>query len=483
MKAIRPHASFIPNMSGASLMEFDLELIEKHCPFLVVDDQGRRGTEPLWMAGRNGKRMRATFRERPVILITSIGPEEEYRWKDAVTTGPEMPAWIDNGTAHGMLPWFTKFNGVVPDTRWVEPVAEAFGLHADLEPVLGGDDADRRDRDHRSQRRRCATGRPRSRKQAESDDLGFYQALVEAKLPFELLSDQVMTPERLDALQGRDPRQRPLPLGRAVRRCSRTTSPAAAASSPPSRPRPATRTASRATASASGSCFGATPRRAGRAARSRTPTSRSTATHPVNARLRRRRAHHRRHAADRRSRRSTGAEQPFLFVPDFPDLPMEEVYPREEPRGAAVIARETERRPHGLHPLEHRRRSSGRCWPPTIGRLIANAVRWALGKPSRVEVDRQGACSTSRCARTTTALAVVLHNLTNPMMMKGPIREIYPGRAARRSRSRSDGRKRRRRAAARRRPRRARPRVEDGRVERRGARHRHARGRAPDLGV
>ena len=90
------------------------------------------------MAGRNGKRMRATFRERPVILITSIGPEEEYRWKDSVTTGPEMARpGSTNGTAHGMLPWFTKFNGVVPDTRWVEPVADSFGLHADLEPVLG----------------------------------------------------------------------------------------------------------------------------------------------------------------------------------------------------------------------------------------------------------------------------------------------------------------------------------------------------------
>ena len=114
MKAIKPHTSFIPNMGGVSLMEFDLKIIEKHCPFLCVDDQGRRGTEPVWMAGRNGKRMRATFRERPVVLITSIGPEEEYRWKDSVTTGAEMQAWIDDGTAQGLLPWFTKFNGVDP---------------------------------------------------------------------------------------------------------------------------------------------------------------------------------------------------------------------------------------------------------------------------------------------------------------------------------------------------------------------------------
>ena len=200
VKAIRPHASFIPNMSGASLMEFDLKLIEKHCPFIVVDDQGRRGTESLWMAGRNGKRVRATFRERPVILITSIGPEEEHRWKDAVTTGPEMAGWITNGTAHGMLPWFTKFNGVVPDTRWVEPVADAFVLHADLEPVLGAMTATAEIAiiDPSTTLRHWA---PEMRKQAESDDLGFYQALVEAKLPFEFLSDQMMTPERLDAFK------------------------------------------------------------------------------------------------------------------------------------------------------------------------------------------------------------------------------------------------------------------------------------------
>ncbi len=72
------------------------------------------------MAGRNGKRMRATFRDRPVVLITSIGPEEEYRWKDSRRRpAAEIEAWIADGAMHGMLPWFTKFNGVVPDARWV----------------------------------------------------------------------------------------------------------------------------------------------------------------------------------------------------------------------------------------------------------------------------------------------------------------------------------------------------------------------------
>ncbi|MCS6757767.1 MAG: hypothetical protein MO852_00515 [Candidatus Devosia euplotis] len=91
-------------MGSVSLTEFDLDIIEKYCPFLCVDDQGRRGTEPVWMSGRNGKRMRATFRDRPAILITSIGPEEEYRWKYSVATGAEIRAWIDDGTRQSLLP-------------------------------------------------------------------------------------------------------------------------------------------------------------------------------------------------------------------------------------------------------------------------------------------------------------------------------------------------------------------------------------------
>jgi hypothetical protein len=197
--AIKPHASFIPNMGGASLMEFDLSLIERHCPFLVVDDQGRQGVEPVWAAGRNGKRMRATFRERPVVLITSIGPEEEYRWKDSVTTPAEIEGWITNGAVHGMLPWFTKFNGVVPDERWVQPVADAYASHADMEPILAAmtPTAEIALIDPATTLRHWAAN---ERKHAERDDLGFYHALVEAKLPFEMLSDQMFTPETLPML-------------------------------------------------------------------------------------------------------------------------------------------------------------------------------------------------------------------------------------------------------------------------------------------
>lgn len=421
VKAIKPHASFIPNMSGASLMEFDLSLIQKHCPFLVVDDQGRRGTEPIWMAGRNGKRMRATFPDRPVVLITSIGPEEAHRWKDSVTTGPEMEAWITNGAVHGLLPWFTKFNGVVPDTRWVQPVSDAFDMHARLEPVL----ADMKPTSEIALIDPATTLRhwaPEDRHAAEADDCGFYQALVEAKLPFEFLSDQVMTLEALD-------RFKLVILANATclsdEQCTALTDYVARGGSVIAANETATRDENGTPRSGLGlaSVLGATITRPVRGPIKNTYVAFSGdswlsrgfeganrvigGTHMLGVEP------------------SSDAETPLLFVPDFPDLPMEEVYPREDPKGAALITR--------THA------SGGRTAyiPWNIGkifwevlaadhaRLIANTVQWALETPSRISIEGNAVLDVA-LRENEAGLALVMMNLSNPMMMKGPIRARFP---------------------------------------------------------
>ncbi len=421
MKAIKPHTSFIPNMGSVSLMEFDLKIIEKYCPFLCVDDQGRRGTEPVWMAGRNGKRMRATFRERPAILITSIGPEEEYRWKDSVTTGPEMQAWIDDGTTQGLLPWFTKFNGVVPDTRWVEPVAASFALHAALEPVLStmSPVAEIAILDPSTTLRHHGQD---TRKTAEADDFGFYQALIEARVPFEMLSDQAMTTQSLDQFKVvilanstclsdeqvkmlEDYVARGGSLVAAYETSTRTAD---------NKPR---------NAIALGKLLGVTMTAATRGPVKNTYVAINGA-HPVSEGFggaNRIIGGTRLIAVDA----AADTQQPFLYVPDFPDLPMEEVYPREEPRGAAVVTREHE---GGGRTVYIPWNIGGILWEVLAQdhtRLIGNAVRWALNKRADVEISGRSALDLAvHC--NDSGMAVVLNNLSNPMMMKGPIREVYP---------------------------------------------------------
>lgn len=421
MKAIKPDTSFIPNMGGVSLMEFDLSLIEKHCPFLVVDDQGRRGTEPVWMSGRNGKRMRATFRERPAILITSIGPEEKHRWKDAVTTGPEIQSWMLDGVVQGLLPWFTKFNGVVPDRRWVEPIVESFGLHAMLEPVFSATApmAEVAILDPATTLRHHG---PETRGEAEADDLGFYQALVEARLPFEMLSDQAMTPAGLD-------RFKVVILANSAclsaAQCATLEAYVARGGSLVAAFETSTRDENnrpRGTL-ALGDLLGVRMVKPARGLVQNTYVA-INGSHPIADGY---------DGAERiiggtrlvTVEAAADTEVPFLYVPDFPDLPMEEVYPRRAPEGAAAVAR---RHQGGGRTVYIPWNIGGIFWEVLAAdhqRLIANAVRWALGKRPDVEVTGQAVLDVAvRGGRD--EVAVAMQNLGNPMMMKGPTREIYP---------------------------------------------------------
>ena len=418
VKAIRPHASFIPNMGGASLMEFDLKLIENHCPFLCVDDQGRRGLEPIWKAGRNAKRMRATFRERPVVLITSVGPEEVHRWKDAVTTGTEIASWIGDGATHGLRPWFTKFNGCVPDDRWVQPVVDAFALHAAMEPVLQAmtPTAEIAILDPATTLRHWAA---EDRHIHEADEYGFYHALIEAKLPFEFLSDQAMTAEALDRFQVvilanatclSDTQCRML-ADYVARGGAIVAAGEPAFCDEDNRPR-------------------ATPGLAGLfgirlTSGPRGPVKNSyvaLSDHPLCAGL----------GGAQRIIGGTrlvevealpGAGTPLMAVPDFPDLPMEEVYVRQAPQAPAAVTTEGRGRtvyfPWNL---------GGVFWEVLAAdhqRLIENAVRWALNGRPRVEVAGKAVLDVA-VREAETGLAVLMFNLTNPHMLKGPAREVWP---------------------------------------------------------
>jgi hypothetical protein len=59
------------------------------------------------------------------------------------------------------------------------------------------------------------------------------------------------------------------------------------------------------------------------------------------------------------------------------------------------------------------------------GRLLRNAVRWAANEPAPVEVEGRGVIDVT-VWRQRDSMTVHLVNLTNPMMMKGPLREVIP---------------------------------------------------------
>ncbi len=104
---------------------------------------------------------------------------------------------------------------------------------------------------------------------------------------------------------------------------------------------------------------------------------------------------------------------------------MEEVYAREEPKGAAVIARETGKGGRSVY------------IPWNIGEVFwtcARARPWpadrqcgALGARHRPSVEVAGDGMIDIGLRESDdGLVISLVNLTNPMMMKGPLRAVMP---------------------------------------------------------
>jgi len=116
---------------------------------------------------------------------------------------------------------------------------------------------------------------------------------------------------------------------------------------------------------------------------------------------------------------------PLTLIPSYPDLPMEEVFPRTPKTDIPeVYVREI---------------GSGRVvyFPFDIDRifwevlavdhskLLRNAVDWAANEPRAVQVEGPGILDVTFWKQKD-SLTLHLVNLTNPMMMKGPLREFIP---------------------------------------------------------
>jgi hypothetical protein len=116
---------------------------------------------------------------------------------------------------------------------------------------------------------------------------------------------------------------------------------------------------------------------------------------------------------------------PVTLIPSYPDLPMEDVYPRV-PR--------TETRELYLRDLGRSRvvyipwdidRTFWEVMCVDHGRLLKNAVAWTANEPPPVEIGGRGVVDVA-VWRQRGSMTVHLVNLTNPMMMKGPLREVIP---------------------------------------------------------
>src|SRR5262245_40926351 len=197
IRASNPRARFIANSGGGALSPLDMKTIGELSDVLFADRQARRGATPVWVDGKSAKEYRATVGSKPIGGIFSVGVEEPYRWKDSVQTDAEVRMWVAEGTANGMRPWFTKFSGTLYDRRWLATVEKIYNWHYRAERYLRNVRPLARVGLVYSQQTAIFYGGDRARERVEDHTLGFYQALVDARVPFEMIHDRLLDRERL----------------------------------------------------------------------------------------------------------------------------------------------------------------------------------------------------------------------------------------------------------------------------------------------
>jgi hypothetical protein len=429
VRAINPDSCVIPNTGGGAGSPLDMKRIGEIAPTLMADRQSRHGLAAPWANGKNAKEYRAAMGRKPIVGIFSVGLDDEHRWKDSVQNADEIRLWVADGIANGMRPWFTKFGGTINDPRWLKPVVDLYAWCQGAERYLRNERPLARVAIVYSQQTVwfCPDATTPARS-VEDAALGWYQALVEARIPFEMVHDRLLDADHLAPFKTLI-----LPNITALSdiQCAQIQAfvdrgGGLVATSETSlrdergAPRKDFGLAELLGASWKGRGEGPMKNAYLRLEHTSVPGS------PLFEGLEDApRIIHGVWRVDVAAR-DPAYRSPLTLVPSYPDLPMEKVYPRQA-RTNIPQAFLTERSGGGrvaYFPWDIDR-TFWEVLATDHAKLMSNAVRWATNEEAPVTVSGKGVLDVTVWLQRD-SLTVHLVNLTNPMMMKGPVRELIP---------------------------------------------------------
>jgi hypothetical protein len=429
IRKINPAACYIPNSGGGAMADLDMQTIGSLAPILFADRQARSGVMAPWANGKNGKEYRSTMGRKPIGGIFSVGVEEPYRWKDSVQNAAEIRLWALDGIANGLRPWFTKFDGKLNDRRWLPVVEDLYGWHYRNERYLRNEEPLARVAIVYSQQTAHYYGGPQARQKVEDHTLGYYQALIEARIPFEMVHDRLLDAAHVDrfkvlifpniaALSAQQCGQ--------IRDFVKRGGSIVATYETSLYDEWGVRRADFGLADLFGASFdgGVDARMQNSYLRLESDPA-TGKRHPLLAGLED--AERIINATSRVQTRRNGGypNPPLTLIPSYPDLPMEEVFPRVPKTDIP----EAYVRQIGDARVVYFPSNVDRTFWEVLStdhwKLLRNAVDWAANEPRPVTVTGPGAIDVT-IWRQEASLTVHLVNLTNPMMMKGPIREFIP---------------------------------------------------------
>jgi hypothetical protein len=424
VRKIKPPSRFIPNGFP------DRKLTGQLSDIFFVDRQGRSGAIPSWNSGRGAKELRADgMGMKPLIHIFSVGLEDSPRWKDSVNTDAELRVWAADGVANGMLPCFVKFGATPIDKRWMKPMENAYqGFYRSEKYLRNTASMARVAVIIADEHNENPTGKPWQQNEAYHLH-GMYHNLVEGHVPFEMLNAGSLTPELL----------KPYKLLILPNIASLSDAQCAAI-------KKFVEAGGSLVATFESSLYDETGKKRkdfgladvfgvtfdqdveGPMQNSYLRLHSNGATkkfHPVLEGL---------EDANRIingiyrvkvTPKRNDFPSPVTLVPTYPDLPMEDVYTRKpDPDTRELFLRQIGNGRVAYIPWDIDR-VFWQYMAQDHGKLLSNTIKWALNEDPVVTIKAPGIIETTAW-RQEHSMAIHLVNLTNPMMMKGPFRELIP---------------------------------------------------------
>jgi hypothetical protein len=420
IRNINPRARFIPNGFP------DKKIAGEQSDILFTDHQARQGVIPPWSNGKRAKEYRAIMGKKPIGGIFSVGVEEAYRWKDSVQSEAEVRIWVAEGTANGMRPWYTKFSGTLYDHRWLSFVEDIYRWHYNAEPYLRNEKPLAKVGMVYSEQTERYYGGEKHQDHAGDHETGMYHALIEARVPFEMVHDQYLDAAHTDQFKllvlPNIAALTDLQCQQIIDYTDRGGSILATYETSLFNEKGERRDdfglSELFGVSFNGEIEGPMKNSYLRLEKENGPI------HPILKGL------------GDTTRIINGIYRlgiqpniefpsPLTLIPSYPDLPMEHVYPREPETDIREIYLREKGKSRVVYFPWDIDRTYWEILNTDHGKLIQNALQWAFNQEQPVTVTGQGIVDITIWQQKQ-SMTVHLVNLTNPMMMKGPFRELIP---------------------------------------------------------
>jgi hypothetical protein len=364
---------------------------------------------------------------KPLGGIFSVGIEEQYRWKDSVQSDAEIRVWVAEGTANGMRPWFTKFSGVLYDKRWLNTVENIYQEHYRNERYLRNISPMARVGMLYSENN-PNYGTRKWQERSGDHSIGMYHMLIENRIPFEMVNTSLLDADHLKpfrllvlpnipALSDEQCEQ----LRRFVKSGGNLVATfETSLYDEEGKPRDDF---------GLGDLFGVSydhnvegpmqnsylRLKSNEQAKNFNPVLNDLedAYRIINT------------IYSVRVIPKSEFPSPVTLIPTYPDLPMEDVYPRIPETDIRELYLNDSNKGRVAYFPGDIDRTFWQIMSVDHSKLLRNTILWALNEEPLVEVKGPGIIDVTLW-RQKHSMTVHLVNLTNPMMMKGPFRELIP---------------------------------------------------------